>query len=98
NGSPLTHSAQLKGNLLLVHGTGDDNCHYQGTEKLMNDLIANNKSFEIMPYPGRSHSISEGRNTTRHLYSVMTSYFQRHLLPPQNPTSVETKAAATSER
>ncbi len=98
NGSPLTHSAQLKGNLLLVHGTGDDNCHYQGTEKLMNDLIANNKSFEIMPYPGRSHSISEGRNTTRHLYSVMTNYFQRHLLSPQNPASVETKAAGTSER
>ncbi len=98
NGSPLTHSAQLKGNLLLVHGTGDDNCHYQGTEKLMNDLIANNKSFEIMPYPGRSHSISEGRNTTRHLYSVMTNYFQRHLLSPQNPASVDTKAAGTSER
>ena len=98
NGSPLTHCAQLKGNLLLVHGTGDDNCHYQGTEKLMNDLIANNKSFEVMPYPGRSHSISEGRNTTRHLYTLMTDYFQRHLLLPQVSAAVEAKTAGTPER
>jgi dipeptidyl-peptidase-4 len=81
NGSPLTHAAQLKGNLLLIHGTGDDNCHYQGTEKLMNELIAHNKTFSVMPYPGRSHSISEGRNTTRHLYSLMSQYLQHHLLP-----------------
>ena len=82
NGSPLTHASKLKGNLLLIHGTGDDNCHYQGTEKLMNELIAQNKSFSVMPYPGRSHSISEGRNTTRHLYSLMTDYLQQHLLTP----------------
>ena len=82
NGSPLTHAAQLAGNLLLIHGTGDDNCHYQGTEKLMNELIAHNKPFSVMPYPGRSHSISEGRNTNRHLFSLMTSYLQTHLLAP----------------
>jgi dipeptidyl-peptidase-4 len=79
NGSPITHAANLRGNLLLIHGTGDDNCHYQGTEKLMNDLIAQNKPFSVMPYPGRSHSISEGRNTTRHLYSLMTNYLQQQL-------------------
>lgn len=81
NGSPLTHASQLKGNLLLIHGTGDDNCHYQGTEKLMNELIAGNKQFSVMPYPGRSHSISEGRNTSRHMYSLMTDYFNAHLMP-----------------
>lgn len=82
NGSPITHAAQLKGNLLLIHGTGDDNCHYQGTEKLMNELIAANKPFSSIPYPGRSHSISEGRGTTRHLYSQMTLYLQQYLMAP----------------
>ena len=87
NGSPITHAAQLKGNLLLIHGTGDDNCHYQGTERLMNELIAHNKPFSVMPYPGRSHSISEGRNTTWHLYSLLTNYLQQHLLTPTDGKS-----------
>ena len=95
NGSPLTHAAQLKGNLLLIHGTGDDNCHYQGTEKLMNELIAHNKPFSIMPYPGRSHSISEGRNTNRHLFSLMTSYLQSQLLSP--PPAADKTPAADSQ-
>lgn len=86
NGSPITHAAQLKGNLLLIHGTGDDNCHYQGTEKLMNELIAHNKAFSTMPYPGRSHSISEGPNTTRHLYALMASYLHQHLMTPTEAT------------
>src|SRR5262249_49408988 len=66
-GSPITYASRLKGNLLIVHGTGDDNCHYQGVEALANELIAYNKPFTLMPYPNRTHSISEGRNTTRHL-------------------------------
>lgn len=99
NGSPLSHAAQLKGNLLVIHGTGDDNCHYQGTEKLINELVANNKQFDIMPYPGRSHSISEGRNTTRHLYSVMTNYFQKHLkATAEKSASPDTQAAGNPER
>ena len=81
-GSPLTHAGQLKGNLLLVHGTGDDNCHYQGVELLMNELIAYNKPFTVMPYPNRTHGISEGRNTTRHLYALLTRYLHQNL-PPQ---------------
>lgn len=80
-GSPITHAADLKGNLLLVHGTGDDNGHYQGTEKLINELIANQKRFSVMPYPARSHAISEGRNTVPHLYSLMTDYLHIHLPP-----------------
>src|SRR5262249_11847246 len=59
NGSPLTFANQLKGNLLLVHGTGDDNCHYQGAEALMNEFIRFNKPFRMMSYPNRSHGISE---------------------------------------
>jgi len=78
-GSPITHAKNLKGNLLIIHGTGDDNCHYQGVEMLMNELIAHNKQFSQMAYPNRSHSISEGQNTTRHLYQLMTDYLHRHL-------------------
>jgi dipeptidyl-peptidase-4 len=80
-GSPITHAKNLKGNLLIVHGTGDDNCHYQGVELLMNELIAHNKPFSIMAYPNRSHSISEGTNTTRHLYQLMTDYLRQNLPP-----------------
>jgi dipeptidyl-peptidase-4 len=80
-GSPITHAAGLKGNLLLVHGTGDDNVHYQGTEKLANKLIELNKPFALMPYPNRSHSVNEGANTSRHLYALLTRYLTDHLPP-----------------
>jgi dipeptidyl-peptidase-4 len=69
----------LKGDLLIVHGTGDDNVHYQGTELLLNQLIAANKPFTIMAYPNRTHSISEGDGTTRHLYELLTRYLHEHL-------------------
>jgi dipeptidyl-peptidase-4 len=78
-GSPIKHSAGLKGDLLLIHGTGDDNCHYQGVERLANRLIELDKPFTLMPYPNRSHSISEGKNTTRHLYRLMTRFLNEHL-------------------
>ena len=78
-GSPLTHAAALKGNLLLIHGTGDDNVHYQGAEKLLNELIAQNKRFTVMPYPNRDHSINTGKGTSRHLYELMTGYLHEHL-------------------
>ncbi|MFO0938756.1 MAG: S9 family peptidase [Gemmataceae bacterium] len=82
NGSPITFAKQLKGNLLIVHGTGDDNCHFLGVETLIDELIANNKRFTMMAYPNRSHSISEGRNTTRHLYELLTNYLNANT-PPQ---------------
>ncbi|MBA7554409.1 Dipeptidyl aminopeptidase 4 [subsurface metagenome] len=59
-GSPVTFAKNLKGNLLIVHGTGDDNVHYQGTETLINELIKYNKHFTMMAYPNRSHGIREG--------------------------------------
>ena len=77
-GSPVTYAKNLEGNLLLIHGTGDDNVHYQNMEVLVNELIKHNKQFEMMSYPNRSHSISEGENTTRHLYTLITNYFLRH--------------------
>jgi dipeptidyl-peptidase 4 len=80
-GSPVTYAAGLKGNLLIVHGTGDDNVHYQNTERVVNALIAANKQFTMMAYPNRSHGIYEGRGTTRHLYTLLTRYLTEHLPP-----------------
>lgn len=84
NGSPTTFASQLKGNLLIIHGTGDDNVHYQSFEKLVNELIVNRKRFTMMAYPNRSHGIYEGKNTTMHLYELMTRYLQENLLQPPN--------------
>lgn len=79
DGSPITFADRLRGNLLLIHGTGDDNCHYQSCERLVNRLIAANKDFRLMAYPNRSHGISEGENTSRHLYELMTRYLEENL-------------------
>ena len=78
NGSPVTYAKNLVGNLLVIHGTGDDNVHYQSAEILVNELIKQNKQFQIMPYPNRSHGIWEGENTQRHLYSLLTAYLMEH--------------------
>ena len=78
-GSPIHYADQLKGNLLIIHGTGDDNCHYATTEMLINELIRNNKRFTMMAYPNRTHAIREGQNTTRHLRELMTDYLLRNL-------------------
>jgi len=77
--SPITFAGQLKGQLLVVHGTGDDNVHYQGTEALINALVAANKPFTMMAYPNRSHGIYEGAGTTRHLYGLLTRYLNEKL-------------------
>ena len=81
NGSPITFAKNLKGDLLIVHGTGDDNVHYQSFEMLVNELIANAKPFTMMSYPNRSHGIFEGRGTTMHLYNLLTSYLNAHMPP-----------------
>ncbi|WP_412070160.1 DPP IV N-terminal domain-containing protein [Rubrivirga sp. IMCC43871] len=78
-GSPITHAEGLEGDLLIVHGTGDDNVHYQGTERLINRLIELNKPFTMMAYPNRSHGIYEGSGTTRHLYELLTRYLSETL-------------------
>lgn len=77
-GSPITYAKNLEGNLLLIHGTGDDNVHYQNSEALINELIKENKQFQVMPYPNRSHGIWEGENTSRHLYTLLTNYLKMH--------------------
>ena len=81
DGSPITFAHQLEGNLLIVHGTGDDNCHYQSCAALVNELVKHNKYFSMMAYPNRTHSISEGEGTTRHLYELLTRYLKDHMPP-----------------
>lgn len=78
-GSPVTYAKNLEGDLLIVHGTADDNVHYQNAEALINELIKHNKQFRIMPYPNRSHGIYEGFNTTRHLFTLLTNYLLEHV-------------------
>jgi dipeptidyl-peptidase 4 len=78
-GSPITFAQNLEGDLLVVHGTGDDNVHYQGTEALINTLIESGKQFQMMAYPNRTHGIFEGRGTTRHVYGLLTKYLEEHL-------------------
>lgn len=80
-GSATNYASQLKGELLLVHGTGDDNVHYQGSEALINELIAYNKQFAMFSYPNRSHSISERKNTTWHLYGLLTRFLNEKIPP-----------------
>jgi len=80
-GSPLHYAKNLEGNLLLIHGTGDDNVHYQNSEQLVDELIKYNKQFQVMPYPNRSHGIWEGKNTRRHLYTLITNYLLQHCPP-----------------
>ncbi len=77
-GSPITHAKNLKGNLLYIHGTGDDNVHYQNAEQLVNELIKYNKQFQFMAYPNRSHGIFEGEGTRRHLNTLFTKYLKQN--------------------
>jgi dipeptidyl-peptidase-4 len=77
-GSPLYYAKNLRGNLLVVHGTGDDNVHYQGTEMLINELVKDDKQFQVMVYPNRTHAISEGEGTSLHLSHLFTAYLREH--------------------
>lgn len=78
-GSPITYADGLKGNLLLIHGTGDDNVHYQNCEMLVNKLIENGKVFSQVSYPMRTHGINERKGTTLHLRKTMAKYWLDHL-------------------
>jgi dipeptidyl-peptidase-4 len=80
-GSPVTHAKKLEGNLLIIHGTADDNVHYQNAEALINELVANNKPFDLMVYPNRSHGIYEGEGTQLHLYNLLYTYLTEHTPP-----------------
>jgi len=81
DGSPISFAAGLTGHLLMVHGSGDDNVHYQGTELLINKLVELDKPFDFMVYPNRTHALSEGKGTSLHLFSLFTRYLEEHVPP-----------------
>ncbi len=76
--SPITHAEKLEGELLLIHGTGDDNVHFQNSIALADALIAAGKPFESFYYPNRHHGISGG-NTRLHLFRMITRFVQEKL-------------------
>ncbi|HVS91393.1 MAG TPA: S9 family peptidase [Mucilaginibacter sp.] len=80
-GSPVTYAKNLRGNLLYMHGTGDDNVHYRNAELLINELIKYNRQFQLMSYPNRSHGIFEGEGTTLFLRTLFTNYLKSHCPP-----------------
>jgi len=80
-GSPVTHAKNLKGNLLYIHGTGDDNVHYANADLLINELVKHNKQFQMIAYPNRSHGMSEGAGTLLHLVTLYTEYLKKHCPP-----------------
>jgi dipeptidyl-peptidase 4 len=80
-GSALTYAKNLQGKLLLVHGTGDDNVHFQNAEMLINELVKHNKQFQYMAYPNRSHSMQEGEGTFEHLATMYTQFLNANCPP-----------------
>jgi dipeptidyl-peptidase 4 len=93
-GSPLTYVRGLRGNLLLIHGSGDDNVHFQNSEMLINALVAANKPFTLMEYPNRTHCICQGRNTQVHLFELITRYLDQNLKAAPAPSAPPERAAA----
>jgi dipeptidyl-peptidase-4 len=81
DGSPISFAQGLDGKLLIVHGSGDDNVHFQGTELLINRLVELGKPFDMMDYPNRTHSISEGPGTSYHVHSLIERYLEENVPP-----------------
>jgi len=77
-GSPLTYAKNLKGQLLIVHGSGDDNVHFQNTQAMINAFVDANRPFSLMVYPNRNHSISGG-TTRQHLFALLTKFVEENL-------------------
>jgi dipeptidyl-peptidase-4 len=81
DGSPINFADGLQGHLLIIHGSGDDNVHFQGTELLINKLVELGKPFEMMDYPNRTHALSEGRGTSYHVFSTLMRFVEEHVPP-----------------
>ncbi len=76
--SPINHVKKLKGKYLLIHGSGDDNVHYQNTMEMINALVDANKQFDLFVYPNKNHGIYGG-NTRNHLFNMMLNYTLENL-------------------
>lgn len=80
--SPVHFAEMLKGDYLLIHGTGDDNVHVQNSMQMINALVEANKQFDYFAYPDRAHGISKGINTRLHLFEKMTTFIDNSLGEP----------------
>ena len=80
DGSPIKYAKNLQGNLLYIHGTGDDNVHYQNAEMLANELIKHKKVFYMMSYPNRSHGIRED-DAYPHVKLMFTDFLRKYCEP-----------------
>mgnify|MGYP006105368895 FL=1 len=76
--SPINHVSKLKGKYLLIHGSADDNVHYQNTMEMTNALVNANKDFDMFIYPNKNHGIYGGY-TRLHLFRKMTNFIQENL-------------------
>lgn len=76
--SPINFTDKLKGKYLLIHGSGDDNVHYQNTMEMVNSMVESNKQFDLFIYPNKNHSIYGG-NTRNHLFNMMLDYTLENL-------------------
>ncbi len=76
--SPVNFTKQIKGNFLLIHGSGDDNVHFQNSMELANALVKNNKPFDFMVYPNKNHGIYGGYTRT-HLYNKILKFVKENL-------------------
>ncbi len=85
--SPVNYADKLKGNYLLVHGTGDDNVHVQNTYRMINSLVEANKQFDMFIVPDRTHAIYKGKNTRLNLYTKMTNFVETHLINKSNKSN-----------
>jgi dipeptidyl-peptidase 4 len=83
--SAINFASRLRGDLMVMHGSGDDNVHFQGFELLVNKLISLGKPFDMRVYPGRTHGISEGKGTNMDVYTNILGYFEAHLPPGPRP-------------
>jgi dipeptidyl-peptidase-4 len=80
-GSAIYYAKNLQGKLLFIHGTGDDNVQYDNAEALVNELIKYNKTFQFMPYPNRTHNLSEGEGTRKHLSNLYSDFLRKNCTP-----------------
>ena len=90
NGSPITFAHQLEGNLLIIHGTADDNGHYQNSLALIDKLVKHDKMFSTMIYPNCNHSLkTKDGDVLNHLFNTMASYLFKNMSPSCTVTTVE---------
>lgn len=82
--SPLSFAELLRGDYLLIHGTGDDNVHVQNSMRMVNALVKANKQFDYFSYPDRAHGIYKGNNTRLHLYKKMTNFIDNSIGKSEN--------------